>query len=66
MLIVGTGKRDKEPFATAIEFDGPIGNPMEAIYLLVNRKGLFREFIETISLIHEGSVIRHWRLNETE
>ena len=60
MLIVGSGWGAGKHFTCILPFDGPIGNPREAIRLLVDRKRLFPEWIETIILLQDERVLRHW------
>ena len=61
MLILATGHREGTPYACVLPFNGAVGNIEEAILLLTRRRGLFRDWIETVSLVHEERVIRHWR-----
>jgi hypothetical protein len=67
MLIIAAGKtEDRGPFSCTLPFDGAIGNPKEAIKLLEVKRLLFADWIESITLLQDQKVLRHWVLKDGE
>lgn len=62
MLIIACGHQNGQQFSCSLLFNGPIGNPKEAIHLMMVRKKLFSDWIEAIILVHEERVLRYWTL----